>query len=114
VPLPDTTRRSIDDMLNAFCAKRVPAHLHDQIRLDFQFRGDSVTLYEERPAYFNPRQWVKTVVAQFRYSSSSNTWTLYCADRNSRWHKYMDTEATPDFHSLLDEINEDPTGIFWG
>jgi hypothetical protein len=39
--------------------------------------------------------------------------TLYWADRNSRWHRYHDIDpGTAD--QLLDEINEDPTSIFWG
>lgn len=41
-------------------------------------------------------------------------WTLYYADRNSKWHLYYEIEPSADFDDLLREVDEDPTGIFWG
>jgi hypothetical protein len=73
-----------------------------------------VTLIENRPALMKPGTWVEIVVAQFRYDPDSKLWRLYCADRNSRWHEYWDTDPTSDFQSLLREVDEDPTCIFWG
>lgn len=37
----------------------------------------------------------------------------YCADRNSRWHQY-DLIEPGTVAELLTEIEQDPTGIFWG
>ena len=112
--LPDTTRRAAEKALDAFCAKRIPADLPDQVRLGYRFRGDSATLLEEREALGAPGVWVDIVVAQFRFSSRTKQWTLYCADRNSRWNEYIDTEPTHDLEALLKEVDRDPTGIFWG
>jgi Protein of unknown function (DUF3024) len=53
-------------------------------------------------------------VAQLRYDPADHHWRLYCADRNSRWHYYDMAEPTPHLDELLNEIDEDPTGIFWG
>jgi hypothetical protein len=53
-------------------------------------------------------------IAQFRFDPSTGQWTLYCADRNSKWHKYLDVEPTSRFDTLLEEVNKDPTGIFFG
>jgi len=36
------------------------------------------------------------------------------ADRNSKWHVYDEIEPATDFESLLQEVDDDPTGIFWG
>lgn len=52
---------------------------------------------------------VRPETAQLRYDPASHDWTLYWADRNSRWHRYDDID--PD---LLNEINDDPTCVFWG
>ena len=43
-----------------------------------------------------------------------NEWTLYCADRNSKFQRYWDTEPTQHVAELLDEIDADRSGIFWG
>jgi len=49
-----------------------------------------------------------------RYDEKTGEWTLYYADRNDRWHEYWDIESTKSIDKLLKEIDEDPTGIFWG
>jgi len=71
-------------------------------------------MIEARPPFLGPSEWSELRVAQFRYDSETGTWTLYCADRNSRWHPYWDMEPTTEFDDLLREVDEDPTGIFWG
>jgi hypothetical protein len=53
-------------------------------------------------------------IAQLRYDSETATWSLYCCDRNERWFLYFDIEPSRDVRPLLNEIDEDPTGIFWG
>jgi hypothetical protein len=53
-------------------------------------------------------------VAQMRYDQNTGEWTLYCADRNDRWHEYFDLLPTKDIGRILKEIDEDSTGIFWG
>ena len=35
-------------------------------------------------------------------------------DRNLRFHLYDQLEPSPDIGDLLDEIDRDPTAIFWG
>ena len=82
--------------------------------MGFKVRGDSVTLFEEKPSFPDPSEWVDIVVAQFRYDLKKREWTLYSADRNSRWHEYWDIDPHKDFEVLLQEVEEDPTGIFWG
>ena len=100
--------------LISFIEQRVPLYVRDQVRLSYRFRGNSVTLYEDRPSFPKPSEWVNIPVAQFRFNAEKHLWTLYCADRNSRWHEYLELEPSHDFEVLLEEVNEDPTGIFWG
>lgn len=59
-------------------------------------------------------RWVRLSVAQFRYDPDAKLWTLYCADRNGRWHIYDDVDPSPDLVPLIEEVEADPTGIFWG
>lgn len=82
--LPASVKEQAEKILAAYCVNRIPVHVRDQMRLSFSVRGNSITLIEERPAYLDPKQWTKLPIAQFRYSEDGK-WTLYCADRNSRW-----------------------------
>src|SRR3990172_6645364 len=70
--------------------------------------------FEHRPVFRVPSKWTNSKVAQFRYDSASNNWTLYCSDRNGRWHRYTRKRPTEDISKLLLEVDRDPTGIFWG
>ena len=53
-------------------------------------------------------------IAQLRYEPTSRQWILYWADRNSRWHRYDDLEPTSVVDDLINEIDRDPTCIFFG
>jgi hypothetical protein len=100
--------------IHQFCDGRVPAHLRDEARVEADVRGKSVTIFDCRsPWHPNLTHWSRVPVAQLRYDPASHLWTLYWTDRNSRWHRYDDIDpGTAD--ELLDEINQDPTCIFWG
>ncbi len=100
--------------LDPYCRRRVPPRARDEVRLKYSFRGDSVTLYEERPTFFDVSDWVKIPIAQFRFDSINRSWALYWPDRNSRWHEYDDIMPSDDLDTLLDEVEADPTGVFWG
>lgn len=100
----------------AFCERRVPAHVRDQVRLEHVVRGDAITIVQRRAPWrpdFGP-EWSSLKIAQLRFDGGERTWTLWWADRNERWERYWDLDATPDIDQLLAEIDEDPTAIFWG
>jgi len=112
--LPEFTKQLVESKLSSYCERRVPPHIRDRVKLAFKIRGKSVTLFEQRPVYWEKSKWIDIPVAQFRFNPSRSLWTLYCADRNSKWHEYLLTEPTRDFDVLLIEVEKDPTGIFWG
>jgi Protein of unknown function (DUF3024) len=100
--------------IRRYCDSRVPADLRDEARVEATQRGKNVTIYDCRPPW-RPEliDWSRVPVAQLRYESDTNHWTLYFADRNSRWHRY-DLIDAGTMDQLLEEIDNDPTGIFWG
>ena len=112
--LPEFTKRMIESKLSSYCEQKVPLHIRDRVKLAFKIRGNSVKLFEQRPAYREKSKWVDVPVAQFRFNPSRSLWTLFCADRNSKWHEYLPAEPTKDFDVLLVEVDKDPTAIFWG
>jgi hypothetical protein len=112
--LPPFIRKSIENKLQAYCEEGVPDHIRDKLRYGFKIRGNSVTLFEERSSFPDRSRWVEIVVAQFRFNQENGKWTLYWADRNSRWHIYYDLNPNKNFDVLLQEVEKDPTCIFWG
>ena len=112
--LPDTVKHQVETVLRAFCERRVPPEVRDKVRLTYDFRGNAVTLYEDRPQWTDPSQWGHLAIAQFRFDTANGQWTLYCADRNAKWCEYLDADPASRFESLLEEVDKDPTGIFFG
>jgi hypothetical protein len=52
-------------------------------------------------------------IAQLRYQGDG-TWTLYFGDRHAKWRLYIDLDTNQPVGVILDEIEGDPTCIFWG
>jgi hypothetical protein len=99
-----------------YCGNRIPAKFRDELRVQCDARGKSITIFECRPPW-RPNlgsEWSRKPVAQLRYDPVHHCWRLYCSDRNSRWHSYDMVEPTRQLGELLAEIDKDPTGIFWG
>jgi len=112
--LSETVKHQVETVLRAFCERRVPPEVRDKVRLTYDFRGNAVTLYEDRPRWKDPSEWGHMAIAQFRLDQANGQWTLFCADRNSKWHEYLDVDPTSQFESLLEQVDKDPTGIFFG
>jgi hypothetical protein len=76
----------------------------------------TVTILECRPPWrpeYGPDR-TRFPIARLRYTTSRNRWSLYRRDRNLKFHEYDIAEPRPDIQDLLDEIDRDPTSIFWG
>jgi hypothetical protein len=100
----------------AYCEQRVPPHALYQVRMEAVVDRHAVTLVERRAPWrpeFGP-EWTRSPVARLRWSVSRREWTLFWRDRNHRWHRYKYTAPTTEIARLLEEIDRDPTGIFWG
>jgi hypothetical protein len=106
------------ERIKRFCAKESPAAVADQLRVVYTVRGTSVTLAESRPPWDGRgTEWIDVPFAQVRYSPETTTWSLYWADRNSKWHPYEQIDegfGAGPLSSLLSEIDRDPTCIFRG
>jgi hypothetical protein len=111
VAVPDLAAAKI----TRFCESRTPPQLRDEMRLQVDVRGDSVTILDCRPLWHGaPGEWTQMKIAQLRYDPTARSWTIFWADRNGRWHRYDDLEPATDLDDVLSEIAEDPTCIFFG
>ncbi len=76
----------------------------------------SITISECRPPRrleYGP-EWTRQRVARLRYTRTRAEWSLYWADQHSKFHLYDRVGQAPTVARLLEEIDADPTCIFWG
>jgi hypothetical protein len=114
MPVPDREKRAAFQLLAHYCVTKIPTRARDQIELEFRFEDNVVFLVEQRPDSQGLETWVSIDIARFRYFTSRGEWVLYCADRNGKWHRYDVVDEGAEFKRLLHEVDDDPTGIFWG
>jgi len=107
-------KRRVMKIMDAYCENRIPEQVRDQIRLTHELRGNKLHLLESRQAFQRPDHWITMKIAQFEFEPENRLWTLYCFDRNSKRIPYPNCKATARLEALLDEVDADPTGIFWG
>jgi hypothetical protein len=102
--------------IKRYAVGRVPSALRSEIRVEVEVTGSVVTLVETR-APWRPEYgpvWSRTPIARLKYSPTNQTWTLFWSDSNGRWHHYRGMGPVPHVEPLLEEIERDPTAIFWG
>jgi hypothetical protein len=109
--IPDLDLRKI----HKYASRVVPPDFQDQIRMEVDIRGKTVTIVECRPPWGEDsgREWTRQGVARMKFDSANNEWTLYWSDSNSRWHIF-DLISPGSIGEILDEIELDQTNIFWG
>jgi hypothetical protein len=102
--------------VRAYCEQVVPPHALHQVRVEAVLTRGAVTIVERRAPWregYGP-EWSTSGVARLRYVVARGEWTLYWRDRNARWHRYDRIEPSSEITTLLQEVDSDPTGIFWG
>ena len=99
-----------------WCEQRIPSARRNQDRVEYDIGSRHLTIVECRPPWrkgISP-EWTRLPIARLRYTHATKTWTLYWRDRNLRFHRYDQIEPSPSIDHLLNEIDRDPTAIFWG
>lgn len=108
--LPETERKRVGELLGKLCEEGT---IPDQVKLQYDVRGNRVTLTESRPLFIDPAVWNEIKVAQFEYSPESLNWTLYWYDRKNRRQLYPTGRNRDTLEKLTLEVVSDTTGIFW-
>ncbi len=114
MPIPPEILTRAETQLDAYCSRAIPGHARHKVRLGYLVRGMAITLFESRPYFQDPARWTTLSVARFRYSKTTDRWTLYRHHRGGKWRLYEGLEPQRDFSGVFEEVQADPTGIFWG
>ena len=97
-------------LFSKFCDERIPPHARDQIKMLYNIKGNKVILMESRPYYDDPSKWSEMPVAQFEYNATTKVWGLFGYNRNDKRLPY----SKGNLEKLIQEVDKDITGIFWG
>ncbi|GAA4758938.1 DUF3024 domain-containing protein [Actinomycetospora chibensis] len=112
VEVPDEHRA----LVRQWCARRVPEAQRDSLRISYTERAGRITISVRRAPVFPElgTNWTTEPLAQLRLVPDEDRWILLWPDSSGRWHRYPDETKAGSPAPLLDIIDADPTGIFWG
>ena len=106
--------RRIEQTVGEFCRKRSPVHLKDKLRLEYSVKGHEVVIFERRPKWDNPKEWIQSLVARLKFIRSANKWWLYWQRAGLRWYEYPGHSSSDRINDLVREIDADLLACFFG
>ncbi|RRJ61730.1 DUF3024 domain-containing protein [Paenibacillus oralis] len=104
------TKKRLEKILDRYIEGKIPKHLRDEFKILYKFRGNTVTLSQDRPSY-RPGQRVELPIAQFRFEE--NKWKIYWKDSKDKWHFVEDIKPIEDFEKQLRMLDRNEYGYFW-
>ena len=110
----DIERQKIKKEVGGLCSHRTPAHLKDKLRFEYDIEKQNVFIYEVRPVRDNPEEFTKLPFAKLTYVKSRQIWKLYWKRASGKWERYEPKDSDRNLDALVQEIDEDPYGCFFG
>jgi DUF3024 family protein len=112
--LSELQQAQVTKLLTPLCHSPSLARVADQLRHGYRVKGNEVELFASRPSFQPPHAWRDDPIAKFKYIASRRVWQLYCQMSDLKWRRYEPRFESPELAALVQEVERDPTGIFWG
>jgi hypothetical protein len=109
--LPELLQRQAIKLLNQFC-NDMSAHQFDPHQSEYRIEGQQINLFELRQSACAAEREQKLPIAQLRYNTILNQWTLH-HQNGQHWQLYLQANPTLELGKLLEAIKQDPFGHFW-
>lgn len=104
-------KKVMDDFL---ARRRPPPDIRPKLDLGYRITGQSVEIYEVRPAWKDPNEKMEGAVAKATFVRTQNVWRVYWQRADLKWHAYdpvPEVSALPEFLAV---VEEDAYACFWG
>ena len=100
--------------VGGLCKKRSPVHLRGKLRTEYKIEGLSIILYEVRPQWNDPKNFLELPFAKITYIKSRNIWKFFWRRADLKWHRYDPLDSAGQLSELIREIDTDPHACFFG
>jgi hypothetical protein len=94
---------------------RPPAHVRPQVDLAFRITGQSVELFEVRPAWRGGAgEMLELPFAKATFVRASQSWKVFWRRADMKWHAYPPAPQVPSLERFLALVTEDKHHCFRG
>lgn len=106
----------IEVQLKIFVDSKRPKDKVVRKQLDFGYSWDGQTalMFEIRPQLNDPKNILELPYAKLRFVKASKIWKLYWMHGSGKWEAYEPKPESANLQLLLDEIDHDGYGCFFG
>jgi hypothetical protein len=95
--------------------RRPPAHIRSSVDIAFRITGQSVEIFEIRPAWqglANAKH--ESPVAKATYVRSRGVWRVFWQRRDLKWHSYNPAPEVKSVEEFASLVGEDAHACFFG
>jgi len=107
--------KKIEKLVGNFVKSRRPEpSIKDQLDISFRIKGQSFEIFEVRPRRDKTSIKLEISVAKATYVKPTKEWKLYWKRADMKWHRYEPFGDSESLNEVLEEIDQDEYGYFWG
>ena len=115
IVLNELEKKKVENVVGAFVARRrPPVHLRKEVDLDFRLKGQSIEIFEIRPVWQGNGETHEIPVAKATFVRTRGAWRLYWQRSDLKWHRYEPLPEATAIETVVEEVDADPFGCFWG
>lgn len=107
-------KKRVEKIVGAFCENRVPERVRDQLKNGYRVENQSIFLFESRPRWDDPKEWLDLDFAKITYVKIRGIWKLYWKRASGKWKSYEPHSESRKIEDLIGTIDEDLYGCFFG
>ena len=93
---------------------RPPARIRYQVDLSCRVNGQSVEIFETRPAPDTRETRLEQAVAKATFVKKSGTWKMYWQRADLKWHRYEPSPEVESLEEALRIVGDDAYACFFG
>ena len=94
--------------------RRPPPHIRNQIDISLRIKGQSVEIFEIRPACREPETKIEHAIAKATYVKTRGDWKVFWQRSDLKWHRYEPNPSAASIDQFLSIIENDEYGCFYG
>ncbi|MET4084088.1 hypothetical protein ABIB40_004062 [Pedobacter sp. UYP30] len=113
------TKNAIDAneaIIKKYADSKRPDDLEMRAKLDFgySYDGQVAIFFEIRPVYLMPDKIIHPMIAKIRFYKSKEEWNLYWMRASGKWELYEPFPKSKNLEKLIEIIDKDNHGCFFG
>ena len=94
--------------------RRPPPQIRPELDLGSRVSGQSVEIFELRPAGKKPKNKMEHPVAKATYVKTRTLWKVYWMRADLKWHSYSPMPTVGNIEQFLELVENDKHACFFG